>query len=100
MDCYFSWSVDGPSSLLNSGIPAVDPISGAQQNPDIIFNNGVFHIVYREVGLGNVIYRTGKLVMDGRQLPRDFAAARGAHSLFVCTRLWPCVCVCVCLFLP
>jgi hypothetical protein len=60
-DCYFVASIRGPSGLLVGGVNAVDPDSARQDNPDLAYANGVFHIVYRDPAHARLVYRTATI---------------------------------------
>ena len=51
-----TWSVNGSADLLNNYIVVDDNLS-SQKQPDIIFKDGLFHIVYDDLGSAKVIYR-------------------------------------------
>ncbi len=60
-DIYLAWNIGSIRGL--SGIPelAVETQAGMQQNPDVIFRNGVFHIVFHDMGTNQVVYRSATI---------------------------------------
>lgn len=60
-DIYFRFSNTGAMGLLGDGIIISNPTTGAQQNPDIIYANGVFHIVYQNNPTAELYYLTATL---------------------------------------
>ena len=52
-----AWSVEGSGDLQNNYI-VVDDSPSSQKQPDIVYQNGLFHIVYEDSNSGRVIYRT------------------------------------------
>lgn len=61
LDCYFAWSVSGPSGLRANIQNAVAIPGGAQQMPDVVFANGTFHVVYSDFTNDEIVYRSGTL---------------------------------------
>jgi hypothetical protein len=60
MEVLFSWSVTGPGGFGAPDTVNVD-LAGMQQNPDIAYADGAFHIVWGEMGAGQVRYRKATL---------------------------------------
>lgn len=55
-DIYFRFSNSGAMGLLGDGVVISNPTTGAQQNPDIIYANGIFHIVYQNAPTNEIYY--------------------------------------------
>lgn len=55
-DIYFRFSNTGASGLVGNGINISNPTTGSQQNPDIAYSHGVFHIVYQNTQTQQVFY--------------------------------------------
>ena len=55
-DIGFSFSVSDAQGLTTNTI-TLDGNDGSQKNPDIVFRDGVFHIVYTDLELDQLIYR-------------------------------------------
>ena len=60
-DCFLAWSVNGPSGLETHVENAILNSAGTQQMPDIVFSNGVFHIVYSDISSNEIVYRSATL---------------------------------------
>jgi hypothetical protein len=61
-DVYFRFSPNGALGLIGDGINISNPTTGSQQNPDIAYANGNFHIVYQNTATQEVYYL--KATMD------------------------------------
>lgn len=61
-DIYFRFSDHGAVGLMGDGINISNPTAGTQQNPDIAYANGVFHIVYQNSGTQQLFYL--RAIMD------------------------------------
>ena len=58
----FAWSTTGISGLLNNTPTIVNPVSsGAKLNPDMIYKNGIFHIVWQDNVSQAVAYRSAQI---------------------------------------
>lgn len=55
-DIYFRFSNTGAMGLVGDGIIISNPTTGSQQNPDIIYSNGIFHIVYQNITTNEIYY--------------------------------------------
>jgi len=55
-DVYFRFSNTGANGLIGNGINISNPTTGAQQNPDIAYSHGIFHIVYQNTQTQEVYY--------------------------------------------
>lgn len=57
-DIKFLYSTTGTSDLIDAKIDTVNlVISGTQENPDMAYNNGVFHFVWQDSYAKSVVYR-------------------------------------------
>ncbi len=55
-DIYFRYSNQGALGLQGHGINISNPVTGTQQNPDIAYSHGKFHIVYQNTSTQQVYY--------------------------------------------
>lgn len=63
-DILFSWSITGASGLGNKIDTITKGFTGHQSRPDLVFNNGKFHVVYSN-GVGTQVqYMEGMLVQN------------------------------------
>lgn len=56
-DCYITISIDG-GMTFSEPLRIHDDPSGTQRNPDIVYADGLFHVVFEDVSAGAVIYRS------------------------------------------
>lgn len=56
LDIMMAWTTTGPADLLNNKIVVADDILSERQ-PDMLYKNGEFHIVYEDSNSGQVMYR-------------------------------------------
>ncbi|HHS95052.1 MAG TPA: T9SS type A sorting domain-containing protein [Phaeodactylibacter sp.] len=56
LEIVMTWSVHGRADLMTQHL-MIDDSPSAQKLPDMIFQDGIFHIVYENHALGKVIYR-------------------------------------------
>lgn len=65
-EIYTAVSTDGTLSEFNTSKQMVNnAILGAQNYPDIAYQNGIFHIVYQDLNVGAVVYKRGVLSSVG-----------------------------------
>jgi len=55
-DVFFNWSTTGSTGFDSLNIMNVTAASGVQSKPDIIYGNGVYHVIWAEGGAGGVKY--------------------------------------------
>ncbi len=55
-DIYFRFSNTGAVGLMGDGLNISNPTTGTQQNPDIVYANGIFHIVYQNNATQELYY--------------------------------------------
>ena len=55
-DIYFRFSNTGAAGLIGDGINISNPTAGTQQNPDIAYANGTFHIIYQNNASQEIYY--------------------------------------------
>jgi hypothetical protein len=55
-DVYFRFSNTGAAGLIGDGINISNPTTGTQQNPDIAYANGTFHIIYQNNATQEIYY--------------------------------------------
>jgi hypothetical protein len=63
IEVLFSWSVTGIAGLSEPDTVNIT-LSGAQKTPDIAYENGMFHIVWSDVGAQVVRYRSATLTSN------------------------------------
>jgi hypothetical protein len=59
-DCYITISTDGGNSFSTPSL-LHNEADGTQRNPDVTYENGMFHVVFEDLGAGDLIYRTVSL---------------------------------------
>ena len=60
-DVYISYSLNGNSAIETTGILINDEVLGNQLNPDIVYANGVFYIVFQDDNTNTVKYLTATI---------------------------------------
>ncbi len=60
-DVYMSYSFDGTSNIETTGVLVNDEVLGVQINPDIVYSNGIFHIVFQDDKTNTVKYLTATI---------------------------------------
>ncbi len=69
-DCYITISTDGGLNF-SEPLRIHDDPSGTQRNPDIVYADGLFHVVFEDVSAGSVIYRQVTLPVGIEEIDFD-----------------------------